>query len=238
MAGEREKERASLAGRGFKPDAPAKRFDDFFYKRQADSAASLLVFWGKRLKKLKNFFMVFYFDANAIIGHFGLGFYSSFMVSEEVEIVTKSYQDNAKAVRWVCDGSPEYVLEETEKEHVGTDIIMHINAESVEFLEENRISELLNKYCKFLAIPVVFGRKKEWKDGKYIDSHIDLLWHNCKLFHGVMESIPISEILKGIDKTETSSSDGWWETSTGAEFGKGRLEAVIRAINEAGFKAH
>lgn len=118
------------------------------------------------LEKYKN-------DANAIIGHFGLGFYSSFMVSEEVEIVTKSYQDNAKAVRWVCDGSPEYVLEETEKEHVGTDIIMHINAESVEFLEENRISELLNKYCKFLAIPVVFGRKKEWKDGKYIDTEDD-----------------------------------------------------------------
>ena len=118
------------------------------------------------LEKYKN-------DANAIIGHFGLGFYSSFMVSEEVEIVTKSYQDNAKAVRWVCDGSPEYVLEETEKEHVGTDIIMHINAESVEFLEENRISELLNKYCKFLAISVVFGRKKEWKDGKYIDTEDD-----------------------------------------------------------------
>lgn len=77
-----------------------------------------------------------------------------------------------------------------------------------------------------------------FKDGKYVDSHIDLLWHNCKLFHGVMESIPISEILKGIDETEISSEDGWWETSSGAEFGKGRLDAVIRAINEAGFKAH
>jgi molecular chaperone HtpG len=112
-------------------------------------------------------------DANAIIGHFGLGFYSSFMVSEEVEIITRSYQADAKSVRWICDGSPEYVLEETEKEHVGTDIIMHINADSIEFLEESRINELLNKYCKFLPIPVVFGKKKEWKDGKYEDTDED-----------------------------------------------------------------
>ncbi len=112
-------------------------------------------------------------DANAIIGHFGLGFYSSFMVSEEVEIITRSYQTNAKAVRWVCDGSPEYLLEETEKDQVGTDIIMHINADSIEFLEESRINELLNKYCKFLPIPVVFGKKKEWKDGKYEDTDED-----------------------------------------------------------------
>jgi len=112
-------------------------------------------------------------DANAIIGHFGLGFYSSFMVSEEVEIITKSYQDGAKAVRWVCDGSPEYALEETEKEAVGTDIIMHINAESEEFLEENRITELLNKYCKFLPAPIVFGKKKDWKDGKQVETEED-----------------------------------------------------------------
>ncbi|MEK7718598.1 MAG: ATP-binding protein, partial [Bacteroidota bacterium] len=115
------------------------------------------------LKKYKN-------DANAIIGHFGLGFYSSFMVSEEVEIISKSYKKNAKAVRWVCDGSPEFMLEETEKESVGTDIIMHLNSDSLEFLEENRITELLNKYCKFLPVPVVFGKKKEWKDGKYEDT--------------------------------------------------------------------
>lgn len=118
------------------------------------------------LKKYKN-------DANAIIGHFGLGFYSSFMVSEEVEIISKSYKKNSKAVRWVCDGSPEFMMEETEKESVGTNIIMHLNSDSLEFLEENRITELLNKYCKFLPVPVVFGKKKEWKDGKYEDTEAD-----------------------------------------------------------------
>lgn len=118
------------------------------------------------LKKYKN-------DANAIIGHFGLGFYSSFMVSDEVEIISKSYKKTAKAVRWVCDGSPEFSMEETTKDSVGTDIIMHLNSDSLEFLEENRISELLNKYCKFLPIPVVFGKKKEWKDGKYEDTAED-----------------------------------------------------------------
>jgi len=112
-------------------------------------------------------------DANAIIGHFGLGFYSSFMVSEEVEIISRSYQEDAKPVRWICDGSPEYVIEDAEKVEVGTDIVMHINADSVEFLEENRITELLNKYCKFLPIPVVFGKKKEWKDDKYEDTADD-----------------------------------------------------------------
>ncbi len=112
-------------------------------------------------------------DANAIIGHFGLGFYSSFMVSEEVEIITRSYQEDAKPVRWVCDGSPEYVIEDAEKEDVGTDIVMHINSDSLEFLEENRLTELLTKYCKFLPVPIVFGRKKEWKDGKYEDTAED-----------------------------------------------------------------
>ncbi len=112
-------------------------------------------------------------DANAIIGHFGLGFYSSFMVSEEVEIITRSYKEGAQPVRWICDGSPEYVIEEVEKAEVGTDIIMHINSDSVEFLEENRITELLNKYCKFLPVPIVFGKKKEWKEGKYEDTAED-----------------------------------------------------------------
>jgi molecular chaperone HtpG len=112
-------------------------------------------------------------DANAIIGHFGLGFYSSFMVSEEVEIISRSFQEDAKPVRWVCDGSPEYLIEDTEKAEVGTDIIMHINSDSVEFLEENRITELLNKYCKFLPIPIVFGKKKEWKKDKYEDTDED-----------------------------------------------------------------
>jgi len=112
-------------------------------------------------------------DANAIIGHFGLGFYSSFMVSEEVEIITRSYKENAQPVRWICDGSPEYVIEDAEKGEVGTDIIMHINSDSVEFLEENRITELLSKYCKFLPVPIVFGKKKEWKDGKYEETSED-----------------------------------------------------------------
>lgn len=104
--------------------------------------------------------------ANSIIGHFGLGFYSSFMVSEKVEIITKSYRDGAQAVRWECNGDPEYTLEETEKPEIGTDIILHIDSESEEFLEENRIKEMLEKYCKFLPVPVAFGKKKEWKDGK------------------------------------------------------------------------
>ncbi len=104
--------------------------------------------------------------ANSIIGHFGLGFYSSFMVSEKVEIITKSYRDGAQAVRWECNGDPEYTLEETEKPEIGTDIILHIDSESEEFLEENRIKEMLEKYCKFLPVPIVFGKKKEWKDGK------------------------------------------------------------------------
>jgi len=96
-------------------------------------------------------------DANAIIGHFGLGFYSSFMVSDKVEVITKSYQEGSKAVKWSCNGSPEYTMEEVDKEEVGTDIVMFINDDSKEFLEENRISELLNKYCKFLPVPVQFG---------------------------------------------------------------------------------
>jgi molecular chaperone HtpG len=105
-------------------------------------------------------------DANAIIGHFGLGFYSSFMVSRKVEIYTKSYRPDAKAVKWSCDGTPEYEITETEKETVGTDIVMYINSDSEEFLEEAKIEGILEKYCKFLPVPVLFGKKKEWKDGK------------------------------------------------------------------------
>ncbi len=112
-------------------------------------------------------------DANAIIGHFGLGFYSSFMVSKEVEIVTKSWQEGAQAVKWNCDGSPSYTIEPTEKEERGTDIIMHIDDDCLEFVDENKISELLNKYCRFLPIPVVFGKKKDWKDGKQVDTDED-----------------------------------------------------------------
>ena len=109
-------------------------------------------------------------DANAIIGHFGLGFYSSFMVSKEVDIITKSYKEGSKAVKWTCQGTPEFTLDEVEKEDVGTDIVMHINDDSEEFLDEGKISEILDKYCKFLPVPVVFGKQKEWKDGKEVET--------------------------------------------------------------------
>lgn len=109
-------------------------------------------------------------DINAIIGHFGLGFYSSFMVSKKVEILTKSWQDGAKAVKWECDGSPEYSIEEIEKEERGTDIVMHIDDDCKEFLEDCKIEEMLKKYCKFLPADIKFGNKKEWKDGKMEDT--------------------------------------------------------------------
>ncbi len=109
-------------------------------------------------------------DQTTIIGKFGLGFYSSFMVSKKVEIITKSYKDDAKAVKWSCDGSPEYKIEEVEKENRGTDIILHIDDESKEFTEEKRINDLLNKYCRFLPIEIAFGKQKEWKDGKEVET--------------------------------------------------------------------
>ena len=112
-------------------------------------------------------------DANAIIGHFGLGFYSAFMVSKKVEIVTKSYQEDAKAMRWSCDGTPEFSLEETDKADRGTDIILHIDKDSKEFLEEDRIEQILKKYCRYLPIPIAFGKKKEWKDGKEVETGED-----------------------------------------------------------------
>ena len=105
-------------------------------------------------------------NANAIIGHFGLGFYSSFMVSDRVDIITKSYQEGAQAVKWTCDGSPEYEIEPAERSERGTDIVLHIAEDCKEFLEESKITELLNKYCKFMAVPVVFGKKKEWSSEK------------------------------------------------------------------------
>jgi molecular chaperone HtpG len=122
------------------------------------------------LEKYKN-------QAN-IIGHFGLGFYSSFMVSEEVEVITKSFREDAKAVRWVCDGTPDYQLEETEKAQRGTDIILHIDKESEEFLEESRIDGILHKYCKFLPVSIGFGKKTEWKDGKSVELDEDKIINN------------------------------------------------------------
>ena len=112
-------------------------------------------------------------NANAIIGHFGLGFYSSFMVSNKVDIVTKSYRDGATAVKWSCDGSPEFTIEEIEKDGRGRDIVLHIDDDCKEFLEKSKIEELLNKYCKFMAVPVVFGKKTEWKDGKQVETEED-----------------------------------------------------------------
>ena len=112
-------------------------------------------------------------DANAIIGHFGLGFYSSFMVSKKVEIITKSWQEGSKAVKWSCDGSPAYEITDAERESRGTDIVMYIDDDCKEFLEESKVKELLNKYCKFLPISIAFGKKKEWKDGKQVETDED-----------------------------------------------------------------
>lgn len=119
-------------------------------------------------------------NANAIIGHFGLGFYSAFMVSKKVEIHTLSYKDGAKAMKWTCDGSPEYEMEECEKAERGTDIVMYIDDEEKEYLEKNRISGLLNKYCRFMPVPVIFGKEQEWKDGKYVDTDADKVINNVE----------------------------------------------------------
>jgi molecular chaperone HtpG len=119
-------------------------------------------------------------QTNAIIGHFGLGFYSSFMVSDKVEVVTRSYQEDAKAVKWACDGSPEFTIEEVEKEDRGTDVILYIDKDSKDFLDENKIEQLLKKYCKFLPVEIAFGKEKEWKDGKYVDTGKDKIINNTK----------------------------------------------------------
>ena len=117
---------------------------------------------------------------NSIIGHFGLGFYSSFMVSDKVEVISKSYIDGSPAVKWTCDGSPEFSIEEVEKESRGTDVILHIDKESKEFLEESRIEQLLKKYCKFLPVEIAFGKETEWKDGKSVETGKDKIINNTK----------------------------------------------------------
>jgi molecular chaperone HtpG len=119
-------------------------------------------------------------QANSIIGHFGLGFYSSFMVSDKVEVVTKSYQEDARAVKWTCDGSPEFTIDEVDKEERGTDVILYIDKDSKDFLDENKIEQLLKKYCKFLPVEIAFGKEKEWKDGKYVDTGKDKIINNTK----------------------------------------------------------
>lgn len=119
-------------------------------------------------------------NANAIIGHFGLGFYSSFMVSKKVDIITCSYKEGAKAVKWSCDGSPEFEIEDVEKADRGSDIVLHIDDDCKEFLEKQKIEELLNKYCKFMAVPVAFGKKTEWKDGKQQETDEDNIINNVE----------------------------------------------------------
>lgn len=112
-------------------------------------------------------------NANAIIGHFGLGFYSSFMVSDRVDIITRSYKEGSKGFKWTCDGTPAYEITEVDKESRGSDIVLHISDDCKEFLNKKKIEELLNKYCKFMAVPIVFGKKQEWKDGKMVDTDKD-----------------------------------------------------------------
>ena len=117
-------------------------------------------------------------NAHAIIGHFGLGFYSAFMVSKKVEIVTQSYQEGSQAVKWSCDGTPEYTIEKIEKESRGTDIVLYIDDENKEFLKKEKVESLLNKYCKFLPIPIAFGKKQEWKESKYVETDEDNVINN------------------------------------------------------------
>jgi molecular chaperone HtpG len=118
--------------------------------------------------------------ANSIIGHFGLGFYSAFMVSKKVEIITKSYKEGSKAVKWVCDGSPEFELSESDKKDRGTDIVLHIDDDCKDFLEKQRIQSLLTKYCRFLPVAIAFGKKTEWKDGKQVDTEEDNIINNTE----------------------------------------------------------
>lgn len=119
-------------------------------------------------------------EANAIIGHFGLGFYSAFMVSDKVEIITKSYKEGAQAVHWTCDGSPEFTLDETEKADRGSDIILHISDDCSEYLDKVKITELLNKYCRFMPVSIAFGKKTEWKDGKEVETADDNIINNLE----------------------------------------------------------
>ena len=117
-------------------------------------------------------------NTNAIIGHFGLGFYSSFMVSKKVEIITKSYQEGSQSVKWSCEGSPEYTLEKVAKDSRGTDIVLYIDDENKEFLKKEKVTSLLNKYCKFLPIPIVLGKKQEWKENKHVETEEDNIINN------------------------------------------------------------
>jgi molecular chaperone HtpG len=119
-------------------------------------------------------------QSSAIIGHFGLGFYSSFMVSDKVEVISKSYQEGAQAVKWTCDGSPEFSIDDVEKVDIGTDVILYIDKESKDFLEDGKVEQLLKKYCKFLPVEIAFGKETEWKDGKSVETGKDKIINNTK----------------------------------------------------------
>jgi len=119
-------------------------------------------------------------QASSLIGHFGLGFYSSFMVSDKVEVITRSWQDGSRAVKWTCDGSPEFTIEDAERSQRGTDVILHIDKDSKDFLDDSKIEQLLKKYCKFLPVEIAFGKEQEWKDGKYVDTGKDKIINNTK----------------------------------------------------------
>ena len=148
-------------------------------------------------------------NANNIIGHFGLGFYSSFMVSKKVEIVTRSYKDDAKAVKWSCDGSPAYEIDEAEKEDRGSDIILYLDDDCKEFLEKQKIQELLNKYCKFMAVPIAFGKKQEWSsdEKKMVDTAEDNIINNVEPLWTKAPSALKDEDYKSFDRTLYPMSD-------------------------------
>ena len=140
-------------------------------------------------------------DAASIIGHFGLGFYSAFMVAKKVEIYTQSYREDEDSIRWSCEGNPEFTMEVAEKRERGTDIILHIDEESKEFLEPTQIRQLLEKYCRFLPIPIAFGKKKEWKDGKEVETDEDLIINDTKPIWGEMPSELKDEDYQGLYNT-------------------------------------
>jgi len=161
---DKKKKTITISDRGI--GMTAEEIDQFINQIAFSSAEEFL-------EKYKN-------DAQSIIGHFGLGFYSAFMVSKKVEIFTLSYKEGAVAQHWSCNGDPEYVLEDTIKSDRGTDVVLHVDDDNLEFLEESKIRELLLKYCRFLPVEIAFGKKKEWKDGKYVETEEDEIINNTQ----------------------------------------------------------
>ncbi|MBP9017411.1 MAG: molecular chaperone HtpG [Paludibacteraceae bacterium] len=161
---DKKKKTITISDRGI--GMTAEEIDQFINQIAFSSAEEFL-------EKYKN-------DAQSIIGHFGLGFYSAFMVSKKVEIFTLSYKEGAVAQHWSCNGDPEYVLEDTIKSDRGTDVVLHVDDDNLEFLEESKIRELLLKYCRFLPVEIAFSKKKEWKDGKYVETEEDEIINNTQ----------------------------------------------------------